>query len=69
MRVCLKIVKNMKPRYGIFENVIGMLHSDADGALSPAEYVRSELRSMGYVSNIIETCLSSWHCATRQRTS
>ena len=63
----LRLVRHLKPRSGIIENVQGIRVTDPGCHSSPLQFVHAELQLMGYSSLDIDIDLQVWHGVVRQR--
>ena len=62
----IDLLKELKPRTGVLENVRGILCKGDDDA-SPAQYLLTQLGDMGYAAGMVAGDLMSFHSVTRQR--
>eukprot|EP00971_Amphidinium_carterae_P218800 4343101-Amphidinium_carterae.1 len=67
MQATLKMIAALRPSFGVAENVKGFAIPDEVGAQSALQYFRESLASHGYFSEVVEACLSSFHCCVRRR--
>ena len=63
----LRIVERLKPRGGIWENVMGFNQLQEGADRTPMKMVTEELASMGFMSQPMVVCASSFQALVRRR--
>eukprot|EP00971_Amphidinium_carterae_P172358 3416762-Amphidinium_carterae.3 len=65
----IKCIRVMEPQSGCLENVCGLqIRAKADGnLLSPLEVIIQELTSIGYLAEVFQLELQSFHAVDRKR--
>ena len=63
----ISLLKQMRPRACVIENVMGMEGITGETSISPLQYLIDECTAAGYICRTLYCDLNLFHCATRRR--
>ena len=67
MMTSLQLLRELRPKSRVLENVTGLREAHSSDGKSPLSYITEQLEQMDYKCGVIDVDLGSWMTASRKR--